>query len=54
MKNYDDKDLGILALLLVALAVAGVFHSQPEALHTVEKIVAALAGIVTGVKLANR
>jgi hypothetical protein len=46
--DFDDKDLGILALLIIAI-VWTIFGDITQ--NVVHDVVIALAGIITGVKL---
>ncbi len=46
MVDFDDKDLAILALMLIALAV--LYFTKTEGLGVVSNIVCGLVGFVTG------
>lgn len=46
MFGFDDKDLAILALMLIALAV--LYFTKTEGLGVVSNIVCGLVGFVTG------
>ena len=46
MFGFDDKDLAILALMLIALAV--LYFTRNEGLNVVSNIVCRLVGFVTG------
>lgn len=47
MINYDDKDLGIIALLLIAVGALAIGGS--EAYELAEKVVIAIGSLVTGI-----
>jgi hypothetical protein len=52
MYEIDDKDLAIIALLLIALAV--LYFTKDTGLDVVTNVVCAIGGIVTGKALAGK
>lgn len=51
MKNYDDKDLVILAVLLICVAAIGIPAATPAAIVLAEKAMYGLFGIAVGKSL---
>jgi hypothetical protein len=52
MYEIDDKDLAIIALLLIALAV--LYFTRDTGLDVVTNVVCAIGGIVTGKALSGK
>ena len=52
MFGLDDKDLAIIALLLIALAT--LYFTKVEGLDVVTNVVCSLGGIVTGKAMAGK
>lgn len=48
MKDYDDKDMVILAVLLICIAAMAIPNIQPEAFSLLEKAFYGLFGIAVG------
>jgi len=48
MRDYDDKDLVILAVLLICIAAMAIPYANPEAFGLIEKAMYGLFGIAVG------
>lgn len=52
MYEVDDKDLAIIALMVIAIAV--LYFSRGDGLDVVTNAICAIGGIVTGKSLAGK